>query len=318
MENNSSSTTSILTSLLGVALAAAITFGVWQYRKSGSLFADKSTTEIIADSLNTVNSNLQRGVIRLENELEEQNELHEALQIKYEETNRLLEQKERMSRKYRGDLTAFKALDKEKADRLTILNQEIVELRTLKNSMEEQLQIIPELNTKLQASDLEVKQRYAELEELSTKYAALDSKYKDVVYYAPADNFKVEALKWNDQVTAKAKKSRAIRISFKLPAYLNKTNAETKPVYLTISNDNAEPINGVIKHVNVVGPKADISLDVHATQDVDFSINEQDIIFTVNLDDKKLDPGNYTAKVYTSDDYLGSVVFQLRDSFLFF
>ena len=314
---DNSSTTSILTSLLGVALAASIIFGIWQYRESGSLFADKSSTEFIADSLSNVSSHLQTNVSALQNQLEDRNQEYEELQSKYEENNKLLSQKERTSRRYRGELSTLKAMEKEKAARLALLNQKIVELKTLNNSLEDQLQEIPELNSRLNASAITIKQQNEQFTALNSRFSDLDKEYKSVIYYSPADNFKVKTLKWNDRVTAKAKKSRAVQVSFKLPSYTKSESAGTKPVYLTITDKNSEPISGVLKNINVMGMQEPVALEVHAVQNIDFTQNPQYVVFSVRFDEK-VQPGTYTAKVYTTDDYLGSVIFELRDSFLFF
>lgn len=173
MENNTTSTNSILTSLLGVALAAAIFFGIWQYRKSGSLFAEKSDVEITVDSLNSVSTSLQSNVENLQQQIEEKDKAYALLQTQYEENNQLLAQKERLARNYRGEMNAVKALDKEKASRLAILNQEIVELRTLKSNMEERLKDIPELTAEVQGSELKIQEWESNYGELNKQYANL-------------------------------------------------------------------------------------------------------------------------------------------------
>lgn len=318
MENNTTSTNSILTSLLGVALAAAIFFGIWQYRKSGSLFAEKSDVEITVDSLNSVSTSLQSNVENLQQQIEEKDKAYALLQTQYEETNQLLAQKERLARNYRGEMNAVKALDKEKASRLAILNQEIVELRTLKSTMEERLKEIPELTAEVQGSELKIQEWESNYGELNKQYANLEAKYSNVIYYSPADNFKVVALKGNEKITAKAKKSKAIQVSFKIPEYLKSTESVEEPIYLSLTDASMQPVQGVIKKVNVMGVKEEaVSLDIHAAQKVDFSKNPQNITFNIALN-HKIAPGNYTAKLYTSGDYLGAVTFELRDSFWFF
>jgi chaperonin cofactor prefoldin len=318
MDNNTSSTTSILTSLLGVALAAAILFGIWQYRKSGSLFAEKSGIETAIDSLSNVSNSLENNVETLQRQLEEKNVAYATLQSQYEENNRLLSQKERMARNYRGEMNAFKAIDKEKAARLATLNQEIVELRALKSNMEEQLKEIPVLTATVEGNELKLQEWENNYDKLNKKYVSLEEKYSNVIYYSPADNFKVVALKGNESITAKAKKSKTIQIAFKVPEYLTTENPENnKPVYLALTDSNMKPIQGVIENVSVMNPEESISLNIHATQEVDFSKNPQNVVFNIALDEK-IAPGTYTARVYTTNDYLGSVTFELRDSFWFF
>jgi chaperonin cofactor prefoldin len=317
MNNNTSSTTSILTSLLGVALAAAIFFGIWQYRKSGSLFAKKTDTEATVDSLSNISNSLKSNVETLQRQLEEKNVAYETLQSQYEENNRLLSQKERTARNYRGEMNAFKAIDEEKAARLATLNQEIVELRTMKSNMEEQLKEIPVLTATVEGNKLKLKEWQDNYEKLDKRYAGLEEKYENIVYYSPADNFKVVALKANEQLTTKAKKSKTIQVSFKIPDYLKSDESANEPIYLSLTDSNMQLAQGVIDNVSVMSVQESMSLDIHATQKVDLSKSPQNIVFNLTLGEE-VSPGNYTAKVYTANNYLGSVTFELRDSFWFF
>jgi hypothetical protein len=317
MDNNTSSTKSILTSLLGVALAAAIFFGIWQYRKSGSLFAEKTDTEAMIDSLSNISGSLGSNVMILQRQLEEKNAAYEILQSRYEENNRLLSQKERTARAYRGEVNAFKAIDEEKAARLAILDQEIIELRTVKSNMEERLKEILILTATVEGNDLRLKEWKSNYDKLDKQYISLEEKYDNMIYYSPADNFKVAILKGNEQLTAKAKKSKTIQVSFKIPDYLKSDESANEPIYLSLTDGNMNPARGVIDNVSIMGIKKPISLNVHATQKVDFSKTPQDIVFNLALDEK-VSPGNYTAKVYTANNYLGSITFELRDSFWFF
>jgi chaperonin cofactor prefoldin len=317
MDNNTPSTTSILTSLLGVALAAAILFGIWQYRKSGSLFAEKTDTEAAIDSLSNISGSLENNVVVLQNQLEEKNVAYETLQSQYEENNRLLSQKERTARAYRGEMNAFKAISEEKTARLATLNQEIIELRTVKSNMEKRLEEVLVLTATVEGNNLRLKEWKGNYDKLDKQYVSLEEKYDNVIYHSPADNFKVAILKGNEQLTAKAKKSKTIQVSFKIPDYLKSDESANEPVYLSLTNSNMNPAQGVIDNVSIMSIKEPISLNVHATQKVNFAKSPQDIVFNLALDEK-VSPGNYTAKIYTANNYLGSVTFELRDSFWFF
>ena len=76
-------------------------------------------------------------------------------------------------------------------------------------------------------------------------------------------------------------------------------------------------MSGAIQQLSVNANEGNLAVPVHAVQTLDFSKNPQKAVFEFTPNEK-ITNGIYRASIYTENTYLGSVEFQLRDSFLFF
>lgn len=318
MENESLNRNTILSSLLGIALAAALIFSLWQYRKSGSLFAEKTTQEAKIDSLNAVRNGLSTNVATLGDSLADKNVAYEKLKADYDKNVALLQQKSQLATKYRGNYDAIKAISSKNSDRVTSLNNEINDLKTVKSSMEEQLKKIPVLESKIETEKKQVTEWETKYTKLTTTYDNLTVKYDDLIYRSPADNFQVEIVKSGDKITSKAKKGKQINVTFRIPDYLKTDRSEDSQVYISIFTGENQLLPGLTEDVSSTSKNGTIvKFKAHAKQGVDFSKSPQNVTFNIPVTEK-LQPGTYTAKVYSATNYLGTVEFDLRDSFLFF
>lgn len=114
------------------------------------------------------------------------------------------------------------------------------------------------------------------------------------------------------------KKAQKIKISFFIPEVFKTIYADVKAVHLSIRDENNDAIDGWIKTTIVRGKdKKDLLTEVHKSKLVDFYKNPQEIDFEF-ISQERLTPGIYTAKMYTIDEYLGSVDFKVRKRFWFF
>jgi hypothetical protein len=114
------------------------------------------------------------------------------------------------------------------------------------------------------------------------------------------------------------KKAQKIKISFLIPEVFKTIYADVKAVHLSIRDENNDAIAGWIKTTIVRGKdKKDLLTEVHKSKLVDFYKNPQEIDFEF-ISQEKLPPGIYTARMYTIDEYLGSVEFKVRKRFWFF
>lgn len=114
------------------------------------------------------------------------------------------------------------------------------------------------------------------------------------------------------------KRVQKIKISFTIPQIFKTGFAEIKSVYLSIRDEDNNPIAGWIKNTIVRGKdNKDLLTEVHRTKLVDFSKIPQEIEFEF-ISEEKLSPGFYTAKIYTVEEYLGCVDFRIRNRFWFF
>ena len=120
------------------------------------------------------------------------------------------------------------------------------------------------------------------------------------------------------QLKGMLRNAQKIKISFFIPEIFKTNNAEIKSVHLSIRAEDDNPIAGWIKNTIVKErDKKDLLTEVHKTKLVDFYKNPQEVIFEF-LAEGRLLPGTYTAKVYTVDEFLGSVEFKVRKWLWFF
>jgi cell division protein FtsL len=131
-----------------------------------------------------------------------------------------------------------------------------------------------------------------------------------------ADGFRVEAIKRNDKVTAKAKKVHNLNISFSVPAVLELTGTE-KELYLSLTEVNNAVTLTPLMTLGAQESVTNAMIPVHAMKTVNFTDPAQRISFTLEAP-PEMKSGTYKASVYTKDAYLGSVEWELRDSFWFF
>ncbi|MFT5885839.1 MAG: hypothetical protein ACI9IP_002301 [Arcticibacterium sp.] len=311
MENRNVSKSGIAAVLLGGAFLVAAAAGIYQYQNAGELKQDMSDVVVQNEALETRQIEVQEEMTSIEADLSRK--IAEA-----EASAKELEELKSASKK--SGVYSFKAKKRrqELENELALKNDEIGNLQGQMNKLSEanlglknNLEVVPVLEAENEVLKSEIalwEQKYAVLEE---DFMKLNTRYQKLIYDAPADNFKVEILGNKDRLTSKARKAERIRVSFLMPAYLQKVQAGNETLYLSLFDEKIEPLEGVIKEVNLSSEKGSIPVAVHAMIDVDYSKNPQVVSFTVNTDEK-LSEGSYKGKVYSKDDYLGTVDFRLR------
>jgi len=206
-------------------------------------------------------------------------------------------------------------LEESQKNNVALLNNQILELQGMKRSLSTQINQLGEANTKLNSTNKVLMDKNNELEKV---ILTLKSNVVDIKYLATADNFRVDVIKVNDKVTAKAKKANVLKVSIRIPEFLKSIVAKNNTLFLNITNEKNEPIAGSTKQVSVKDELGqEMKVAVFDTKTIDFQKNLQKISFEYTLKEK-LKPGTYYAKVYTSDNYLGTIEFNVRDSFWFF
>lgn len=114
------------------------------------------------------------------------------------------------------------------------------------------------------------------------------------------------------------KKARKIKVSFFIAEIYKTIYADVKAVHLSIRDENNDAIAGWIKTTIVKGKdNKDLLTEIHKSKLVDFYKNPQEIDFEFIVQEE-LPAGVYTAKIYTIDEYLGSIDFRVRKRFWFF
>ncbi|SOE20463.1 hypothetical protein SAMN06298216_0954 [Spirosomataceae bacterium TFI 002] len=316
MENTKSSSATLISWILGIGLAAAVTIGVVQNNNADASRLAEIEMKAKADSLAVMKNSLQSEIetlsARLETEMRESAKTAEELAKANEKLTANKRASYSFKSKQRKELDELQLI---KDNEIAMLNTKLSELNDLKAAMERELEKIPGLEENVAQLQNEVTQWKADYSKLEADFKDLNKRHAKLVFDAPGDNFKVEVLASNNKLTAKAKKAEYIQVSFLMPAYDLMQKKGTETIYLSLFDEQINPLKNWIDEVSVVSPEKSIPIQVHAKQTIDYSKNPQLVVFKVKVDEK-MKPGGYTGKVYSKDDYLGTVDFKLRDSFL--
>ncbi len=318
MENTNSNKSGVIVWITGIAFAATAALGAYQYTELEKRDISLAEVSGTADSLMVVKSSLNSEIATLSENLNKEIEAGKKTEEELNKVNGMLARKNSELKALRNTRAKNLKDQKAKDEEIALLNTQINDLNTIKGHMEEELTKIPILESeklKLEESLAKWEMDYAALQ---NDFQELDKKHAKLLFDAPGDNFHVEAITQGSKLTSKAKKVKKIKVSFLLPEYMQRELSGQKNLYLSLFDEKIQPLPGWSKEVSVASPgSAPIPVQVHAMKTVDYSKNPQAVEFIVEMDEK-LEPGLYKGKIYADDDYLGTVDFRLRDSFLFF
>ncbi len=316
MESQGNNKSAWLVGALGLAFTGALAYGIFEHQSANEFSGKNADATARIDSLNSVKNELSDEVENYSVKLVEKTRDIEELTAKLEKANVSIEQKTRQLNKLRNEFAGLKTLTEEQKAQLAAVETQLAELTDMKLALEQELKKIPQLEENIAHQKEEIADWESKYGTLTNEYNGLQAELKEVIYEAPADHFKVESAKRNEKLTAKAKKTKNVTVSFTIPTYLKERVKNQQTIYLSLVNDKMEPLSNWGEEVNVSSTDKTIPVQVHASQTVDYS-QGSNVVFTIPVSEK-LKAGVYTAKVYTKDDYLGSVEFRLRNSFWFF
>ncbi|UBM60657.1 hypothetical protein LAG90_08385 [Marinilongibacter aquaticus] len=311
MENPNVKKTNYVAILLGVAFAAAGIVGAYQFQEANEAKDELQANKVETQELAEKRDGLENRVNQLSAELEAKIKESEEAAAKLEEMEAVEAKRKSYSyvaNKKREKMLAEQALREQQIDSL---QNQLFELNKVKDQMAEELKVIPEL----EKENADLKDEVAQWEE---KYAALEADFKDletryakVIYDAPADNFRVEVMARNGKLTSKAKKARTITVSFLMPDFLQQNLKDKETLYLSLFDDQINPLPGYSEEISIDTKTGSIPVQVHAKKDIDASEAPQVISFKVDVPDG-LETGFYKGKVYSKNNYYGTVDFRLR------
>lgn len=296
-----------IAAILAFLLTTSAITGLYYWDKSGDLAKAKDKTALRADSLLSVKLNLERDINTLSNDLSNARRDNETFTQKLNSTQSLLTKKNRVLAK----LTNESNINKED---LASLREQVTELTALKSDLKAEIETYQSEKDKWQGDNNRLKTTN---DRLQTQVNELTAQLGGIVpkNVITANNFRVDVLKNNHKVTAKAKKANSIMVSFTLPTLLPADGDQQ--VFLSLTDVENRPMSGVLQNKTVSTGEKTLDVPVHAAQTVDFGRNPQKVVFEF-VPDQKVTDGIYKAGIYTNNAYLGSVEFQLRDSFWFF
>lgn len=321
MENVESPRKRIVIGVLAGSLALTSVFGFYNLNRSNNLSEENVKVNKKTDSLAVLKEKLEFEIEDLSKELEMEKNENKNLNLTVEKINAVLADKEKKLKRLNDESAYAKKQNISYQEQVALLTTQINELAAIKAAMEKDLLALQDANTALTNENNALKAKNEELTVQNTALTAnveeLNKDIEDIKYEAPADNFKVEVMKPNTKLTAKAKKVRTLKVSFIVPENLRKKNDTKEVLYLTILDTKKNPIAGVQKEVNITNNDKIAPIAVHSMKEVDFSGTSQAVEFKFDVKEK-LTPGTYTVSVYTDSDYLGTAEFSVAKSFWFF
>jgi peptidoglycan hydrolase CwlO-like protein len=312
-DNSTLFTKAIATWVLGLCLVGAIAMGTYEYNKASEAEEAIREMKVKADSLNFLKNNLQNEIeslnAQLETEMLESSEAEKALAKANEKIT--IQKKSGYAFKSRQQ-KELEELRGSKDNDIALLHNQ---LDALKSDMEKQMEQIPLLQNEVATLENELAKWKADYAKLEKDFNELNKRYARLIYDSPGDNFNVEVLTASNKLTTKAKKADYIKVSFLMPAYDQLNLKENETLYLSLYNEKIEPLSNWIEEANIISPDKSIPIQVHSKQIIKNAGSPQVVEFKVKVDEK-LEPGTYSGRVYSKSDYLGTVNFKLRDSFL--
>lgn len=281
----------IVTGVMATLLLLSVAGGMYYRDKSRDLAEEKDRIEQKANLLLLGQS---RDINNLNNRFETVQKENQSLTGKVKELNNLLNEKYAQLWELRSDNAA----------KIALLRDTI---RTQLSQMQGERGMLTDKNLSLTSQN----------STLGNQIAALNEKMQTMVPRSAltADAFRAEAIKRNEKVTAKAKKVHTLTVSCNVPPALGLEG--TKEVYLSITDLQGNILMTPLRTATITAPDIHKTIPVHAVKSIDFGKSQQRVAFTIESTED-IAPGIYQASVFTTDDYLGTVEFEFRDSFWFF
>lgn len=295
--------------VLAFLLLFSFFVGIYNWDKSGDLTLAINKSELKADSLLSVKLNLEREIGQLGSQLNAQ--LAEAknengvLTSQVASIQKTLRNKDAMLNRHHQISESLQSSTNQ-------LDVQVGDLQKVRNSLQSEL-------TQMKFTNEEILSKNTQLQtQLATQTKAIEMVKNELAAtksLITADNFRVDVLKPNAKVTAKAKKAHELVVSFNLPMAL-KTDAKQE-VFMSITDLNGNPMKGEVSLQIIKTQEMSFQIPVYATATVNFDQALQKVKMTFKPT-QKVAPGEYRISIYTLTAYLGSTEVSLRNTFLFF
>ncbi|MFN8354619.1 MAG: hypothetical protein U0Y10_09245 [Spirosomataceae bacterium] len=304
-QQNSKSIAGVLTFLLVFSLFG----GIYYWDKSGDLTLAQNKSELKADSLLSVKLNLEREIVQLGDQLNAQlteaKDQNRVLSSQMASIKHTLRSKDAMLNRYHQISETLQSSTNQ-------LDAQIADLQKVRTNLQAELTQIKLTNEKISSENYQLK---AQLTAQTKVIEIAKSELAATKLLITADNFRVDVLKPNTKVTAKAKKANELVVSFNLPMALKSYTKQE--VFMSITDLNGNPMKGELGSQVIKTKEMSFQIPVYATTTVNFDQAPQKVKMTFKPT-QKVAPGEYRISIYTLTAYLGSTEVSLRNSFLFF
>lgn len=289
---------------LGLAALLLLGGGIYYFDQHRKRTAERDRMTLRADSLMAVKLTLERDTSRLGSQLRTAQTNLGDLNVRIEAVNRELSRKS-------AQLTRVGRQNNARAEAAAQLSADLERLTAQRDSMTAQLTGLTSERQNLLTQNAQLTTR---TDTLAREVVMLNERIRGMAPLSAvtADAFRVEVVKPNDKVTAKAKKADVLTVSFTLPAALSGLGEQVVNVALVPAQAGPSALTEVKDLTTGTLP-----IVVQTTKTVNFGQTPQAV--TVQLEPtQRLEPGAYRVIAYAGNTYLGSAEFRLRDSFWFF
>jgi len=294
----------VIASLL--VLSAALGYFFWQ--KSRTYLQESERMEAEKGQLVTAKSNIERSLDSLATSYADLRTENETLSGKITTTAALIQQKENIIR----DIKITSARDLQQLrDQVNTLERTKIEYETIITTLKGENDGLKDENKRLTGENLELKGNNTALsgkvEGLAQQLEEQIRKTQSAVFRA--SSFRVTATRRNEKLTTKAKRVRAIDVSFDL-ANVPASYQGTQKIYLVITDEKGQTIisEAPVK-ATVYAPTGPI--DITAQQIKTVVLTEvQRLSFSYKFDDR-LKSGAYVVAIYSDQGLLGAASFRL-------
>ena len=289
---------------LGLLALLVLGGGIYFFDQSRKRTAERDRVALRADSLMAAKLTLERDTSQLGSQLRAARTDLGDLNARIETVNRELSRKSAQLARIGRQNTA-------RAEEAAQLSADLERLTAQRDSMTTQLAT---LTTERQGLTDQNAQLTRRTDTLTREVVMLNERIRGMAPLSAvtADAFRVEVVKPNDKVTAKAKKADELAVSFTLPTALSGLGEQVVNVVLVPAQSQPSALTEVKDLTTGTLP-----IVVQTTKTVNFGQTPQAV--TVQLEPtQRLEPGAYRVIAYAGNTYLGSAEFRLRDSFWFF
>jgi len=224
-EKNAKRTAGILTGLLILTLASSF----YYYNNSREYKTEADRARLAQDSALAVKQLLDK-------ELQDMKLALQSAKGYNAELNKKLEASESLVRDKQTQIDRLIAAHAS----VSALHKQLKQLKAERAAMEKRIQDLLDENQKLQAENAGLKQAVARLE--SDRLALQDKLNAADAAGGKAGDFRIDMMRNSTRVTAKARRTEEIGVSFDLPANLSSETSGTKEVYLVVLDPGGKPI----------------------------------------------------------------------------
>ncbi|MEO6038994.1 MAG: hypothetical protein ABIQ93_11315 [Saprospiraceae bacterium] len=304
-DNQNSRTYGIIIALL-LVLSAAMGYFFWQ--KSRNYVRENEKMAVEKAQLETAKANIEHSLDSLAGSYADLRMENETLRGQVTTTAAMINEKDAVIRQIKTNTASDL---KQLRDQVNTLEKTRIEYETIITALKSENEALKAENQRLTGENVELKGNNSALsgkvEGLAKQLAEQIRKTQSATF--KASSFRVTPVRRNDRLTAKAKRVRAIDVSFDL-ADVPTNYQGTQKIYLVITDEKGVPImsEGSTK-ATVHAPAGSVDITAQQMKTVVLETMQR-LSFNFKFDDR-LKSGSYVVAIYCDQGLLGASSFRL-------